>query len=61
MVRLLSTDCMLNGSNPPSAKLSLGMKRVVGSCDFIARLDEVSSHQEEGIGHCRTSKMPLNS
>ena len=36
MIRFLRIDPMVSGSNPPSAKLSLGMRRVANSLYFKA-------------------------
>ena len=46
VVKFLCIDHVVNGSNPPSAELSLRVRRV--TCNSRRRNHEVKSHQEEG-------------
>ena len=52
----VSFDPMVNGSNPPSTKLSLIVRRVSSSLESRCGNHEVWSHREGGPGHCSISR-----
>ena len=47
---------MVSGSNPPSDKLSLRVKKSPAFCNSRRRNHEVRSRREEGPGQCSISK-----
>ena len=58
MVGFLLVDPMVSGSNPPSATLSLGMRRLALS-NSRSRNHQVWSHREEGPGRFSIGKKLL--